>query len=380
MLDSSALEVAISTYRLGPPSVFAAATSSITPVPEYDSEDEIEVDGCGASSRSNWSHAGDERRTLRRTFFPHLRRLGLASSLLPAPLLTSFVLSFPYLTHLDLAGTLTSPTLLMHLALAGQSGPGGRKMRLKALSLARCRLMSGAALVGLLAGDCPPFTSHAGMEEGEQWGSGEVVSELTDLSLYGDGTYPSPLSHAELRLVITISPAFTSGHLRTLDLSSTALNDVLLLDNFPSQPHLIELGLANCRGITMRGVASFLELKAPSVEVLDLSNSCPAAAMPMLQRSLSRRGTNTRAPALSIMELHTVLLRSTASVDQSSYDAEEAEVMLALRATNLRVVELDDKALEAVQGGAGDWRPIWGKGRRGWCVFLFFRFSSLCFR
>jgi hypothetical protein len=350
-LVSGALEEVIGTYRLGPPTLLPAATSSITAISEYDSEEEHEFES-----------------NLRRTFFPHLRRLGLASSLLPSPLLTSFVLSFPYLTHLDLASTLTSPLLLKHLALAGQNGPGGRKMRLKALSLARCRLMTGAAIVGLLCGDCPPFTSHAGMEADEQWGSGEVVADLIDLSLFGDGTYPSPLSLAELRLVISISPAFTSGHLRTLDLSSTPLTDAFLLDDFPPQPHLVELGLANCRGITLRGVATFLETKAPGVEILDLSNSAPAAPAVLgnlASASRARRSTTTQ-PALSIMELHTVLLRRVASVDTSSYDPDEATVLLALRSTNLRVVELDEKALEAVQGGAGDWRPIWGKGRRGW--------------
>lgn len=241
-------------------------------------------------------------------------------------------------------------------------------MRLKALSLARCRLMTGAAIVGLLCGDCPPFTSMAGMEEDEQWGSGEVVAELTDLSLYGDMTYPSPLSPPELRLVLSISPAFLSGHLRTLDLSSTPMTDAFLAEHFPPQPQLIELGLANCRGITMRGVANLLIYKTPGVEVLDLSNSAPSAVQVSAPASAARRRTTNASPSLSIMELHGVLLKSCASVDASRFEAEEAEVMLAMRKTNLRVVELDQKTLEGLQGGAGDWKPIWGKGRRGWCV------------
>lgn len=52
----------------------------------------------------------------------------------------------------------------------------------------------------------------------------------------------------------------------------------------------------------------------------------------------------------------------------SSSNPDEAQLLLALRATNLRVVELDEKSLELVQGGAGDWKPIPGKGRRGWYV------------
>lgn len=370
------LEQCIATYRLGPPgSIVAVAATAITTISEggYDS---MEDDGSGTEGGTSFTHSysigsdshddDDEGRKLKRIFFPHLRRLGLASSLLPAALLTAFVLSFPYLTHLDLTSTLTSPMLLKHLALSGQNGPGGRSMRLKALSLARCRLVTGESIVGLLCGDCPPFTSMAGIggEEEESWGGGEVVSDLVDLSLYGDGTYPSPLSLAELRLVLTISPAFTSGHLRTLDLSSTPLTDALLADHFPPQPHLIELGLANCRNISIRGVAKFLEEKAPGVEILDLSNSCPPPIVPLV--GTQRRGI--ASTSLSIMELHTQLLGRVASVRESSSDPQEAIELLVRRSTNLRVVELDTKALEGVQGGAGDWKPIWGKGRRGWYV------------
>lgn len=372
------LEQCIATYRLGPPgSIVAVAASAITTISEggYDSmEDDGSGTEGGASFTRSYSHGSDshdeddEGRKLKRIFFPHLRRLGLASSLLPAALLTAFVLSFPYLTHLDLTSTLSSPILLKHLALSGQSGPGGRSMRLKALSLARCRLVTGESIVGLLCGDCPPFTSMAGIggEAEESWGGGEVVSDLVDLSLYGDGTYPSPLGLAELRLVLTISPAFTSGHLRTLDLSSTPLTDTLLSDHFPPQPHLIELGLANCRSITIRGVAKFLEEKAPGVEVLDLSNSCP----PPIVVGAQRRGL--ASTSLSIMELHTQLLGRVASVNPSSSDPDEAREVLKRRSTNLRVVELDTKTLEGVQGGAGDWKAIWGKGRRGWCVISSF--------
>jgi hypothetical protein len=200
-------------------------------------------------------------------------------------------------------------------------------------------------------------------DDHESWGAGEVVSELTDLSLFGDGTYPSPLERPELRLILTVSPAFTSGRLRTVDLSSTPMNDQLLTEMMPPQPHLIELGLASCRQLTMAAVASFLSTKAQSVEVLDLSNSCPSNAG---QAISSRRRTAIGQPTISVMELHTILLSTCASVLPASQNPEEAQFLLALRATNLRVVELDEKSLELVQGGAGDWKPIRGKGRRGW--------------
>ncbi|TNY17718.1 hypothetical protein DMC30DRAFT_356710, partial [Rhodotorula diobovata] len=346
-----ALEEFTKTYKLGPPALAVppGMGGPMDTVGEEDEDDEMAdfANGGGRtpsvrSVRMGW---GAEERVLNRTFFPHLRRLGLASSLLPSELLTAFVLSFPYLTHLDLASTLTSPLLLKGLALAGQNGIGGRPMRLKALSLARCRLITGPALLGLFCGDCPP--------------------ELTDLSLFGDGTYPNPLERPELRLVVSASPAFRSGCLRTLDLSSTPMTDELLFELIPPQPHLLELGLAHCRTISMQAVAGFLTNKAPAVEVLDLSHSCPSLVG---QGISSRRRVTLGQPTISIMELHAVLLSQCASLESSSSNPDEAQLLLALRATNLRVVELDEKSLELVQGGAGDWKPIPGKGRRGWYV------------
>lgn len=373
----AAMDDFVKKYKLGP-ALLHQLTLNEEPEDEDDSDEDDRVTSGGRTPSMRSVRMGFfEDRTLNRTFFPHLRRLGLASSLLPSHLLTAFVLSFPYLTHLDLASTLTSPILLKGLALAGQNGLGGRKMRLKALSLARCRLVTGPAILGLFCGDCPPLTTMAGIsdDDHESWGSGEVVSELTDLSLFGDSTVPSPLERPELRLILTVSPAFTSGRLRTVDLSSTPMNDQLLTEMMPPQPHLIELGLASCRQLTMASVASFLSTKAQSVEVLDLSNSCPSNAG---QAISSRRRTAIGQPTISVMELHTILLATCASVLPASPNPEEAQFLLALRATNLRVVELDEKSLELVQGGAGDWKPIRGKGRRGWSVPIFFSFSS-CF-
>jgi hypothetical protein len=369
----AALAEAVGKYRLGPEGSIEAI-GGIAPIEEdYDTDDEAMTESGQSSiwSEHETGDGGTGRRKLKRIFFPHLRRLGLASALLPHSLLTAFVLSFPFLTHLDLTSTLATPLLIKHLALAGQNGPGGRSMRLKSLNLSRCRLLTGEAILGLLCGDCPPFTSMNGMGrdgEGEaSWGSGEIVSQLVDLSLFGDSTHPSPLAHAELKLILTISPAFNSGYLRSLDLSSTPLTDALLMDSFPAQPHLIQLGLANCRFITIRGVAAFLLSKAPSVEILDLSNSCPPAVVVPVNAA-RRTGINNGAPGLSIMELHQVLLARVASVNPSSGVEWEARHATGMRGTNLRVVELDGKSLEGVQGGAGDWKAIWGKGRRGWYV------------
>ncbi|GAA6062416.1 hypothetical protein JCM10212_006051 [Sporobolomyces blumeae] len=361
----AAMEGFVNKYKLGPALLHNISLNEEEA--EDDHDDAATSIGGRTPSMRSFRMGYLEERVLNRTFFPHLRRLGLASSLLPSHLLTAFVLSFPYLTHLDLASTLTSPILLKGLALAGQNGIGGRKMRLKGLSLARCRLVTGPAILGLFCGECPPLTTMAGISDDDQesWGAGEVVSELTDLSLFGDSTYPSPLERPELRLILTASPAFTSGKLRTLDLSSTPMNDQLLTECFSPQPNLIELGLASCRQLTMAAVASFLTTRAPAVEILDLSNSCPSTVGTSIS---SRRRTTIGQPTISVMELHAVLLSQCASVLPASQDPDEAQFLLALRATNLRVVELDEKSLELVQGGAGDWKPIWGKGRRGWYV------------
>ncbi|KAL8277185.1 hypothetical protein RQP46_010433 [Phenoliferia psychrophenolica] len=277
-----AVEEMIEEYQLG---------SARVPVPAPETTDAMDVDN---NSNAIPDHDEDQERRLVRVQFPHLRRLGLAASLLPSAQLTALVTSFPFLTHLDLTSTLTSPLLLYHLAVFGQSGPGGRAMRLTALSLARCRLMTGAALVGLFCGDTPPFTSipsssPAATDDGTlqtpthgSWGHGDVVSSLTDLSLYGDSTYPSPLTQPELRLILSSSPAFrlSSTHLRSLDLSSSPLTDAFLAASFPTLPHLLELGLANCRMITFKGVALLLENHAPGVEVLDLYVDIAVSSVP----------------------------------------------------------------------------------------------------
>lgn len=368
----AALEDLARTYKLGPPALMPPPSPTaglMESLAEVDNEEEPSEDAGmrTPSVRSMRLGYGAEERILNRTFFPHLRRLGLASALLPSHVLAALVLSFPYLTHLDLGSTLTTPSLLKGLALAGQKGIGGRPMRLKALSLARCRLVTAASILGLMCGDCPPLTTLAGLtdDDDESWGSGEVVSELTDLSLFGDRTYPSPLEPPELRLIVSASPAFRSGRLRALDLSSTPMTDAILQELVPTQPHLLQLGLAYCRSITMQGVATFLCDKAQGVEVLDLSYSCPSTVG---QGISSRRRVTLGQPTISIMELHAILLSQCASLESSSSSAEEAQLLLAFRATNLRVVELDEKSLELVQGGAGDWKPIWGKGRRGWWV------------
>jgi len=352
----------VAENRLGPAGVTGPGIDPIAEVDENDDQSDASGQGPGFEP----SLGGG--RHLMRVFFPHLRRIGLHGSLIPSPLLTAFVLSFPHLTHLDLGGTFAGPALLHGLAIAGQAAV--KPMRLKSLNLAKLRLPNGGALVGLLAGDHAPFTTSAdSTADGEAgaWGSGAVVEDLADLNLFGDRAQGSPLSLAELRLILLKCPALQSGQLRTLDLGSTPMTDVILEEDFPAQPRLLELGLAYCRNITLGAVAELLVMKANKVEVVDLSFSCPAPpGQAGLISANRRRQTLMGAEGMSIMGLHQTLLSRCSSLNPLPDDKALAAAALARLPTNLRVVELDEKTLEAVQGGAGDWKPIAGKGRRSW--------------
>ncbi len=352
----------VAENRLGPPGITGPAIDPIA---------EMSEDGSQAGSEPHgpaFEPTLGGGRHLMRVFFPHLRRLGLHGSLIPSPLLTAFVLSFPHLTHLDLGGTFAGAALLHGLAIAGQAEVN--PMRLKSLNLAKLRLPNGGALVGLLAGDHAPFTTSAdSTADGEAgaWGTGAVVQDLVDLNLFGDRAQSSPLSLAELRLVLLKCPALQSGNLRTLDLGSAPMTDVVLEEDFPPQPKLLELGLAYCRNITLAAVAELLVNKANKVEIVDLSFSCPAPpGQAGLISANRRRQTLMGAEGMSIMGLHQTLLSRCSSLNPLPDDKALATAALRRLPTNLRVVELDEKTVEAVQGGAGDWKPIAGKGRRSW--------------
>jgi hypothetical protein len=282
-----------------------------------------------------------------RAFFPHLRRLGLSQTLLEPDLLTAFVSSFPHLTHLDLSLSRALPALLESLA----NTPG---MKLESLSLGRCQSLTSESIRRLLV-------------------ESSVTATLRDLSLYGDLAMPTRLTATHLLDIVTHSACFQSGQLRVLDLSSVPISDEMLENFFPTFPQLVELGLANCRQITFNGVSNFLASKAARVEVLDLSSSCASFVAP------AARGRTVES-LVNIVELHSNLINRVATTDPSKF---------ASRKTRLRVLELDERTLEALQAGVGDWKVcsppfslsfrkprlkatgdqvIWGRGRRGWYV------------
>ncbi|KAH8927852.1 hypothetical protein BT69DRAFT_1293772 [Atractiella rhizophila] len=303
---------------------------------------------------------------LNRILFPHLRRLGLFNCLLSPDLLVPFVASFPELTHLDLCNTRANRQLLKCLA---RQGEGKGKMRLEVLSLSRCRNVDSTSLKGLLVGDLEERKNVLEEPEDVEWGEGLTCSRLTDFALFGDPQTPSPLAHNELAAIIDRSPMLSSSLLRRLDLSSAPLTDELLAA-LPTLPSLLELGLAHCRNITLRGVASYLVNSAPGVEVLNLNGSCPML-IPPIGTNAARRGLgNDRG--MDVLALFTQLIKEAATprsrplLDYLNPKADRDD--LEGRKTHLRVIELDKATLTSIRGGPPTWKVIWGKGRRGWLV------------
>ena len=257
---------------------------------------------------------------------PHLKRLGLFDVLISSHLLTTFVSSFPNLAYLDLANTRATPALL---ATLGNS----RSLRLQSLSLSKCQLLDSDSIRNFLIHSTPC-----------------VLNNLTELNLYFSARSIMPLSKAHLREILEHSPVFQSGHLRYLDIATAPLDDILLSESFPPQPALLNLGMSNCPQISWRCLRTFLDRKAPSVEVLDICGSCREPLLPELIRTARRddRLLNT------IIGLHQYLIpRSDERAPHS-----------------LRVVELDVRTLEAIEesGAHPDWRVFHGKSYRGWYV------------
>ncbi|KAF9815606.1 hypothetical protein IEO21_04466 [Rhodonia placenta] len=278
---------------------------------------------------------GDDYHTRPRTcnavreplMFPGVQRLGLrgVKSVLPQ-MLTPFVLAFPSLTHLDLSCTRASPDLLDALGTSPT-------VRLRSLALERCNWLTGDSIRSFLV--------HA-----------PAARDIEQLSLYGDWTYPSPLSEEELQDVLAHAPCFTSGRLVFLDISSVPLTDAMLQDVFAPQPRLRSLGLSHIPDLDLGAVAEFLKTKAPQVEVLTLVSTSSALGS-------GPRGVPLRQAAIN---LHSRLVWPLCTPPFSLSGATQKA------ATQLRVVELAMPLLASVGPGAGAWRVIKSKGGRGWYV------------
>ena len=263
--------------------------------------------------------------------FPGMRRLGLRGvKSIQSQILEPLVLAFPHLTHLDLSCTrITSAGL----AALGQS----QTIHLQSLALERCNWLSGESIRNFLV-EAP------------------AACDLRELSLYGDYTYPSPLSEDDLRDILTLAPCFKNGQLAYLDLSSTPLTRELLLEVCPPQPRLRSLGLSHIRNVELGVIAQFLTTKASNVEVLTLVTSTP---------ELGYGGPVVSARQATIA-LHAQLVRPlcTPPFSFSLTSTPKKEVP----PTRLRVIELAPPLLTGLGAGAGTWRIIRSKGGRGWYV------------
>ncbi|KAJ7593020.1 hypothetical protein C8J56DRAFT_930140 [Mycena floridula] len=267
--------------------------------------------------------------------FPGLRRLGMrgAKSILPH-ILTPFVLSFPSLTHLDLSGTRATPDLLYAL--------GKSNMRLVSLALARCVRLTGESLRDLLV-------------------ASPVTSQLTELNLYGDITFASPLSSEELDEIFSLAPCFLNGHLVYLDLSSAPVTSDHLT-RCASFPKLRSLGLSHISSLPVKAIADFLLTKAMNVEVLTLIGTSPELDCGLRPVS-GRRGSAMQSSVV----LHTHLIRPLCS-PPFSFSISASTSTSKPPPTRLRVIELSTVLLTALGTGAGNWRIIKSKGGRGWYV------------
>ncbi|KAJ3502582.1 hypothetical protein NMY22_g18537 [Coprinellus aureogranulatus] len=258
--------------------------------------------------------------------FPGMRRLGMrgVKSILPR-FLGPFVLSFPHLTHLDLSGTRITSEILDSLG-------GSATMRLKSLALARCIKLSSDSIRRFLV-DSP------------------VTSELTELNLYGDMTYVSPLTVSDLHAIMTESAALTSGNLVYLDMSSAPFTKEIL-DAAKPFPKLRSLGLSHIPRLGLKAISQFVKQKAKNVEILTLINTSPELD-----------GATPRQTSLS---LHADIIRPlctppfTFSITSPSAPQQAP--------TRLRIIELSKTMLSNLGSGAGTWRIIRSKGGRGWYV------------
>ena len=292
----------------------------------------ITVDDANSSDdehgRSSTAHRGAKESL----HFPGLQRLGLLGVKTIGPeILHPFVLAFPSLTHLDLSNTRVGSDLVEALG-------SSTTIRLEVLALARCMRLTGESITNFLV-------------------NSPVTRNLRHLNLYGDVTYPSPLTHDQLTQLITHAPCFTSGSLEYLDLSSAKLTPVHMTA-FTPQPRLRSLGLSYIIDLPLRSIADFLLTRASNVEVLTLISTSPELVIPpsgrVFNASMSLHGTIIQPLCMPLVHFYPGL------------DSEEDLFMTQDAATRLRVLELAMPLLNGLGAGAGTWRIIRSKGGRAW--------------
>ncbi|KAF5377372.1 hypothetical protein D9757_008036 [Collybiopsis confluens] len=269
-----------------------------------------------------------------------LQRLGLrgVKSVLPH-ILTPFVIAFPSLTHLDLSGTRASPDLL---AALGESPT----VRLRSLALSRCVRLTSASIRDFLI-------------------NSSVTADLTELNLYGDTTFVSPLEEEDLKQILSSAPCFLRGDLEYLDLSSAPLTrDVL--DACQPLPKVRSLGISHIPDLPLKVVSNFVMAKAQNIEVLTLVGTSPeldCGLRPGVAGAVANRGTVRQSCAALHSQLINRLCKPPFSFNLLSPLSPKANAP-----TNVRVVELSQVMLTGLGTGAGNWRNVKSKGGRGWYV------------
>ncbi|CAL1716529.1 unnamed protein product [Somion occarium] len=261
--------------------------------------------------------------------FPSLRRLGLRGVKSVQPqILNALALAFPSLTHLDLSCTRITPDLLTAFG-------SSQTIHLQSLALERCNWLTGESIREFLI-DSP------------------CTHTIRELSLYGDGTFPSSLSEDDMRDIFACAPCFRSGEMTYLDLSSSPVTRQMLLEVATAQPSLRSLGLSHIRNLELSAIAQFLRTKAPYVEILTLVNTSPELGY----------GNDHVSARHATIALHAQIIRPlctppfTFSLTTSTVKAEPP--------TRLRVVELAPPLLAGLGMGADSWRIVKSKGGRGW--------------
>jgi hypothetical protein len=263
--------------------------------------------------------------------FPGLQRICLrgAKSILPH-VLHPLILALPNLTHLDISGTRATPELLEQL---GQS----TTVHLKSLSIGRCVRLTGECI--------RDFLVHS-----------PATEQLSELNLYGDVTFPSPLSPEELMDILTEAPCFMKGNLTYLDISSAPVMREHL-NRCPSLPLLRSLGLSFIATLSLLDIANFLSTKVKNVEILTIIGTSPELH--------ATADGQRRSSMQASMALHTHLIRPLCT---PPFSFSLSVTKSGTPPTNLRVIELSTSIMSTLGAGAGNWRIIRSKGGRSWYV------------
>ncbi|KAF9046924.1 hypothetical protein BDZ89DRAFT_1058394 [Hymenopellis radicata] len=266
--------------------------------------------------------------------FPGLQRLGLrgVKSILPH-ILSPFVLAFPSLTHLDLSGTRATPELLTEL---GRSPT----VRLKSLALARCVRLTGESIREFLV-------------------ESRVASQITELNLYGDLTFPSPISEEDLKVIVTEAPCFVKGELVYLDLSSSPMSRDILRA-CPPQRSLRSLGLSYIADLGINDISDFLETKASNVEILTLLNTSPELSCGMRTGDALPIATAT-STRQSCIALHSAIIRPLCC-PPFSFSLSTSNPAPKHAPTRLRVIELSTAMLAGLALAPTDGKQFGGAG------------------